>query len=30
MQLGELTALGLRPLDWTPADVADLPPAALG
>jgi isopentenyl-diphosphate delta-isomerase len=30
MQLAELTALGPRPLDWTPADAADLPPAALG
>ena len=30
MQLAELTALGSRPLDWTPADAADLPPAALG
>jgi len=30
MQLAELTALGARPLDWTPADAADLPPAALG
>jgi isopentenyl-diphosphate Delta-isomerase len=30
MQLTELTALGPRPLDWMPADVADLPPAALG
>ena len=30
MQLRELTALGSRPLDWTPADAADLPPAALG
>ena len=30
MQLAELTALGPRPLDWTPADEADLPPAALG
>jgi isopentenyl-diphosphate Delta-isomerase len=30
MQLAELTALGSRPLDWTPADPADLPPAALG
>ena len=29
-QLTELTALGSRPLDWMPADVADLPPAALG
>ena len=29
MQLAELTALGSRPLDWTPADPADLPPAAL-
>ena len=30
MQLRELTALGSRPLDWGPADAADLPPAALG
>jgi isopentenyl-diphosphate delta-isomerase len=30
MQLAELTALGSRPLDWAPADPADLPPAALG
>ena len=30
MQLAELTALGPRPLDWVPADAADLPPAALG
>jgi isopentenyl-diphosphate delta-isomerase len=30
MQLRELTALGARPLDWVPADAADLPPAALG
>ena len=30
MQLAELAALGSRPLDWIPADVADLPPAALG
>ena len=30
MQLRELTALGPRPLDWIPADAADLPPAALG
>ena len=30
MQLAELAALGPRPLDWTPADPADLPPAALG
>jgi isopentenyl-diphosphate delta-isomerase len=30
MQLRELTALGSRPLDWIPADAADLPPAALG
>ena len=29
-QLTELTALGPRPLDWMPADAADLPPAALG
>jgi isopentenyl-diphosphate Delta-isomerase len=28
-QLAELTALGSRPLDWMPADAADLPPAAL-
>jgi hypothetical protein len=30
MQLTELIALGPRPLDWAPADAADLPPAALG
>jgi isopentenyl-diphosphate Delta-isomerase len=30
LQLRELTALGSRPLDWGPADAADLPPAALG
>lgn len=30
MQLAELTALGPRPLHWIPADVAGLPPAALG
>jgi hypothetical protein len=30
MQLAELTTLGPRPLDWAPADAADLPPAALG
>ncbi len=29
MQLAELTALGSRPLIWTPADAADLPPAAV-
>jgi isopentenyl-diphosphate Delta-isomerase len=29
MQLAELTALGSRPLDWAPADAAELPPAAL-
>jgi hypothetical protein len=29
MQLAELTTLGPRPLDWLPADAADLPPAAL-
>jgi isopentenyl-diphosphate Delta-isomerase len=29
MQLAELTGLGPRPLDWIPADAADLPPAAL-
>jgi isopentenyl-diphosphate delta-isomerase len=29
MQLAELIALGSRPLDWMPADVTDLPPAAL-
>jgi isopentenyl-diphosphate Delta-isomerase len=29
MQLAELTALGSHPLDWMPADVTDLPPAAL-
>jgi isopentenyl-diphosphate Delta-isomerase len=28
-QLAELAALGSHPLDWTPADAADLPPAAL-
>jgi isopentenyl-diphosphate delta-isomerase len=30
MQLAGLAALGPRPLDWPPADAADLPPAALG
>ena len=30
LQLPELAALGPRPLDWIPADVAGLPPAALG
>jgi len=30
MQLAELAALGSRPLDWIPADAADLPPAARG
>jgi isopentenyl-diphosphate delta-isomerase len=30
MQLAELSALGPQPLDWIPADAADLPPAALG
>jgi len=30
MQLAELTVLGPRPLDWIPADAADLPAAALG
>ncbi|MGH8921320.1 MAG: isopentenyl-diphosphate Delta-isomerase, partial [Actinomycetes bacterium] len=30
MQLSELTALGPQPLDWSPADAGDLPPAALG
>ena len=30
MQLRELAALGSRPLDWDPADAADLPPAVLG
>ena len=30
MQLSELTALGPQPLDWSPADAADLPPVALG
>ena len=30
LQLAELAALGPRPLDWIPADVAALPPAALG
>jgi isopentenyl-diphosphate delta-isomerase len=29
MQLSELTALGPKPLDWSPADAANLPPAAL-
>ncbi len=29
MQLAELTAWGPQPLDWMPADPADLPPAAL-
>jgi hypothetical protein len=29
MQLAELTALGPRPLTWAPADMADLPPAAV-
>jgi isopentenyl-diphosphate delta-isomerase len=29
LQLGELAALGPRPLTWIPADVADLPPAAV-
>jgi len=28
MQVAELTTLGPRPLDWVPADAADLPPAA--
>jgi isopentenyl-diphosphate delta-isomerase len=28
MQVAELTTLGTRPLDWVPADAADLPPAA--
>jgi len=28
MQVAELAALGPRPLDWVPADAADLPPAA--
>jgi isopentenyl-diphosphate delta-isomerase len=28
MQLDELTTLGPKPLTWTPADAADLPPAA--
>ena len=28
MQLDELTMLGPKPLTWTPADAADLPPAA--
>ncbi|HEY2269143.1 MAG TPA: isopentenyl-diphosphate Delta-isomerase [Streptosporangiaceae bacterium] len=30
MQLGELAALGPKPLDWIPADPAGLPPAAIG
>ena len=30
MQLAELINLGPQPLDWAPADAADLPPAALG
>ncbi len=30
MQLAELAALGPKPLDWVPADPADLPPAARG
>jgi isopentenyl-diphosphate Delta-isomerase len=30
MQMAQLTALGPRPLDWSPADAAGLPPAALG
>ena len=30
MQLAQLTALGPRPLDWIPADSADLPAAARG
>jgi isopentenyl-diphosphate delta-isomerase len=29
MQLDELAALGPQPLTWVPADVADLPPAAV-
>jgi isopentenyl-diphosphate Delta-isomerase len=29
-QLAELAALGPRPLDWSPADAAGLPPAAIG
>jgi isopentenyl-diphosphate Delta-isomerase len=29
MQLAELTALGPRPLSWVPADLAELPPAAM-
>jgi isopentenyl-diphosphate Delta-isomerase len=29
MQLAELTSLGSEPLSWTPADTADLPPAAV-
>ena len=28
MQLSELSALGPQPLDWEPADAAELPPAA--
>ena len=30
MQLAKLITLGSRPLDWAPADAAELPPAALG
>ncbi len=29
LQLAELAALGPKPLDWAPADAADLPPAAV-
>jgi isopentenyl-diphosphate delta-isomerase len=29
LQLAELAELGPRPLKWIPADVADLPPAAV-
>jgi isopentenyl-diphosphate Delta-isomerase len=29
MQLAELTELGPRPLTWAPADLAELPPAAV-
>jgi isopentenyl-diphosphate delta-isomerase len=29
LQLAELTALGPRPLTWAPADMAELPPAAV-
>jgi isopentenyl-diphosphate delta-isomerase len=30
LQLAELAALGPKPLDWSPADPAGLPPAAIG